>query len=184
MGNAIFKYKNYLNFRVLSHLVRLLLLIICWSEDHWWSLFFSLQLKISFNESSLHSTYEYPSESSVWDSGDEEEEEQEEELPSMVGRIHIPRPSIITSPTHSNSSGETRSHCSTTNLCLNWIQQKGFPFDLLETSKNKISKNVKHENRANVFIWTGVMWGHIMTCFWNRQQKGNLHRLVLVVMQL
>ncbi|RVE65516.1 hypothetical protein OJAV_G00117180 [Oryzias javanicus] len=62
------------------------------------------KLKISFNESSLHSTYEYPSESSVWDSGDEEEEEQEEEPPSMVGRIHIPRPSIITTPTHSNNS--------------------------------------------------------------------------------
>uniref|UniRef100_A0A8C7ZUI3 Taperin n=1 Tax=Oryzias sinensis TaxID=183150 RepID=A0A8C7ZUI3_9TELE len=65
------------------------------------------KLKISFNESSLHSTYEYPSESSVWDSGDEEEEEQEEEPPSMVGRIHIPRPSIITTPTHSNSSSSS-----------------------------------------------------------------------------
>lgn len=73
-----------------------------------------LQLKISFNESSLHSTYEYPSENSVWDSGEEEEEERQEETftdeqPSMVGRIHIPRPSIITSsPTHmTNSNGET-----------------------------------------------------------------------------
>lgn len=72
-----------------------------------------LQLKISFNESSLQSTYEYPSESSVWDSGDEEEEEKRDgkvadEQPSMVGRIHIPRPSFTSSPTHmNNSNGET-----------------------------------------------------------------------------
>uniref|UniRef100_A0A3P9CC50 Taperin n=1 Tax=Maylandia zebra TaxID=106582 RepID=A0A3P9CC50_9CICH len=36
-------------------------------------------LKISFNESSLQSTYEYPSESSVWDSGEEEEEDKQDE---------------------------------------------------------------------------------------------------------
>lgn len=72
-----------------------------------------LQLKISFNESSLASTYEYPSESSTWDSGDEDEDEKEDEKvaddqPSMVGRIHIPRPSFTTSPTHTtNSNGET-----------------------------------------------------------------------------
>uniref|UniRef100_A0A673AQZ6 Taperin n=1 Tax=Sphaeramia orbicularis TaxID=375764 RepID=A0A673AQZ6_9TELE len=58
------------------------------------------KLKISFNESSLQSTYEYPSESSVWDS---------DEQPSMVGRIHIPRPSLTGSPTHSsNSNGESQ----------------------------------------------------------------------------
>lgn len=72
-----------------------------------------LQLKISFNESSLKSTYEYPSESSVWDSGEEDEEEKRDEKvadeqPSMVGRIHIPRPSFTSSPTHTtNSNGET-----------------------------------------------------------------------------
>lgn len=75
-----------------------------------------LQLKITFNESSLQSTYEYPSENSVWDSGEEEEEEDEEkqeekvasEQPSIVGRIHIPRPNIIAnSSMHtSNSKGE------------------------------------------------------------------------------
>ncbi|KAK7896838.1 hypothetical protein WMY93_022163 [Mugilogobius chulae] len=49
-------------------------------------------LKISFNESSLHSTYEYPSETSAWDSEEEDERgESPEEQPSMVGRIHIPR---------------------------------------------------------------------------------------------
>uniref|UniRef100_A0A3Q3X195 Phostensin/Taperin PP1-binding domain-containing protein n=1 Tax=Mola mola TaxID=94237 RepID=A0A3Q3X195_MOLML len=36
-------------------------------------------LKISFNESSLQSTYEYPSESSTWDSGEEEEEEEKQD---------------------------------------------------------------------------------------------------------
>lgn len=77
--------------------------------------FCQLQLKICFNESSLQSTYEYPSENSVWDSGEEEEDAQEEEeeeaaeQPSMVGRIHIPRPNIIASSSMqtSNSSGET-----------------------------------------------------------------------------
>lgn len=61
------------------------------------------KLKISFNEASLKSTYEYPSESSVWDSGEEDEEEKgdekvADEQPSMVGRIHIPRPTFTTSP--------------------------------------------------------------------------------------
>uniref|UniRef100_A0A3Q4BB42 Phostensin/Taperin PP1-binding domain-containing protein n=1 Tax=Mola mola TaxID=94237 RepID=A0A3Q4BB42_MOLML len=66
------------------------------------------KLKISFNESSLQSTYEYPSESSTWDSGEEEEEEEKQdeevadEQPSMVGRIHIPRASFTSSPTHSS----------------------------------------------------------------------------------
>uniref|UniRef100_A0AAQ5ZV29 Phostensin/Taperin PP1-binding domain-containing protein n=1 Tax=Amphiprion ocellaris TaxID=80972 RepID=A0AAQ5ZV29_AMPOC len=66
------------------------------------------KLKISFNESSLQSTYEYPSESSVWDSGEEDDDDKRDgkladEQPSMVGRIHIPRPSFTGSPTHSNN---------------------------------------------------------------------------------
>lgn len=68
------------------------------------------QLNISFNESSLQSTYEYPSEGSVWDSGEEDEEERrDEKVPdeqhSMVGRIHIPRPGFSSSP-NANSNGE------------------------------------------------------------------------------
>lgn len=49
----------------------------------------------------------------MWDSGEEDEEEKQdekvtEEQPSMVGRIHIPRPSFTSSPTHTtNSNGET-----------------------------------------------------------------------------
>ncbi|KAM4527741.1 taperin [Odontesthes bonariensis] len=66
------------------------------------------KLQISFNESSLQSTYEYPSESSVWDSGEEDEEEKPDaaltdEQPSMVGRIHIPRPSFTVSPSHDSN---------------------------------------------------------------------------------
>ncbi|KAM9440290.1 taperin [Clarias gariepinus] len=62
------------------------------------------KLKISFNESSLQSTFEYPSESSVWDSGEEEEggggEGGEEEGGGVsVERIRIPRPSYTSSPT-------------------------------------------------------------------------------------
>ncbi|XP_070707029.1 taperin [Pempheris klunzingeri] len=73
------------------------------------------KLKISFNESSLKSTYEYPSESTVWDSGEEDEEEKRDgkaadEQPSMVGRIHIPRPSFTTSPTHTTNSNDLSSY--------------------------------------------------------------------------
>ncbi|KAK9532832.1 hypothetical protein VZT92_010199 [Zoarces viviparus] len=69
------------------------------------------KLKISFNESSLQSTYEYPSESSAWDSGDEDEDEKAaDEQPSMVGRIHIPRPSFTGSLTHSNNSNDLSSY--------------------------------------------------------------------------
>lgn len=73
------------------------------------------KLKISFNEASLQSTYEYPSESSVWDSGEEDEEEKRDgkvadEQPSMVGRIHIPRPSFTSSPTHTNNSNDLSSY--------------------------------------------------------------------------
>ncbi|XP_051907054.1 taperin [Hippocampus zosterae] len=69
------------------------------------------KLKISFNETSLHSTYEYPSESSAWDSGEEADQDKQEgklaeELPSMVGRIHIPRPTFTSSPTHTGSSND------------------------------------------------------------------------------
>ncbi|XP_041667367.1 taperin [Cheilinus undulatus] len=72
------------------------------------------KLKISFNESSLKSTYEYPSENS-WDSGEEDEGEKQdtkvaEEQPSMVGRIHIPRPSFANSPTHLNNSNDLASY--------------------------------------------------------------------------
>ncbi|KAM9840881.1 taperin [Aulostomus maculatus] len=73
------------------------------------------KLKISFNESSLQSTYEYPSESSAWDSGEEDEEDKRdgkvaEEQPSMVGRIHIPRPSFTSSPTHTTNSNDLSSY--------------------------------------------------------------------------
>ncbi|XP_008287270.1 taperin [Stegastes partitus] len=73
------------------------------------------KLKISFNESSLHSTYEYPSESSVWDSGDEDDDDKQDgklsdEQPSMVGRIHIPRPSFTGSPTHGNNGNDLSSY--------------------------------------------------------------------------
>ncbi|XP_028318568.1 taperin [Gouania willdenowi] len=66
------------------------------------------KLNISFNESSLHSTYEYPCESSVWDSEDEEEDKVrklDDQQPSIVGRIHIPRPSLSTSSNNHSSNG-------------------------------------------------------------------------------
>ncbi|GAA6105747.1 taperin [Tachysurus ichikawai] len=71
------------------------------------------QLKISFNESSLQSTFEYPSESSLWDSDEEKEEGGggEEEGGVSVERIHIPRPSYTSSPTgHSPNSTDLSSY--------------------------------------------------------------------------
>ncbi|KAJ0037020.1 hypothetical protein NL108_014353, partial [Boleophthalmus pectinirostris] len=64
------------------------------------------KLKISFNESSLQSTYEYPSETSVWDSEDEDTDrgDSPQETPSMVGRIHIPRANASTAATHPNNA--------------------------------------------------------------------------------
>ncbi|XP_066515930.1 taperin [Hoplias malabaricus] len=64
------------------------------------------KLKISFNESSLQSTFEYPSESSAWDSGEEEEgggkvgeAGGEEDGGISLERIRIPRPTYTSSPT-------------------------------------------------------------------------------------
>ncbi|KAM8828861.1 taperin [Spinachia spinachia] len=69
------------------------------------------KLKISFNESSLQSTHEYPSESSAWDSEDEDEDGAvTDEQPSMVGRIHIPRPSFTGSPSHTNNGNDLSSY--------------------------------------------------------------------------
>lgn len=71
------------------------------------------KLKISFNESSLQSTHEYPSESSAWDSEDEDEDGDgpvADEQPSMVGRIHIPRPSFTSSPSHTNNGNDLSSY--------------------------------------------------------------------------
>uniref|UniRef100_UPI0037E8F963 taperin n=1 Tax=Semicossyphus pulcher TaxID=241346 RepID=UPI0037E8F963 len=87
------------------------------------------KLKISFNESSLKSTYEYPSETS-WDSGEEDEEEKRDgkvadEQPSMVGRIHIPRPSFANSPTHLNNSNDLASYVPKHSVDFNtWQEQK------------------------------------------------------------
>ncbi|KAK2818889.1 hypothetical protein Q5P01_024450 [Channa striata] len=88
------------------------------------------KLKISFNESSLQSTYEYPSESSVWDSGEEDEEEKQDgkvtdEQPSMVGRIHIPRPSLTSSPTHTTNSNDLSSYIPKHSVDFNaWQEHK------------------------------------------------------------
>lgn len=73
------------------------------------------KLKISFNESSLQSTFEYPSENSAWDSGEDEEDGgkggeggeggAEEEGGISLERLRIPRPSYTSSPiTHTPNS--------------------------------------------------------------------------------
>lgn len=84
------------------------------------------KLKISFNESMLHSTYEYPSESSAWDSGEEDEEEKlGEEQPSMVGRIHIPRATFTGSPSHTNNGNDLSSYIPKHSVDFStWQEQK------------------------------------------------------------
>ncbi|KAG5272605.1 hypothetical protein AALO_G00167370 [Alosa alosa] len=78
------------------------------------------KLKISFNESSLQSTFEYPSENSVWGSEDEEEDEEEEEEEEggrprkeeeqgLLERVRIPRPSFTSSPTHTTTTTNNNS---------------------------------------------------------------------------
>ncbi|XP_029108552.1 taperin isoform X2 [Scleropages formosus] len=62
------------------------------------------KLKISFNETSLSSTFEYPSESSLW--GDEDDEDDEEEgEEAKVEHAAVPRSSYTSSPTQTTSSG-------------------------------------------------------------------------------
>lgn len=72
------------------------------------------KLKISFNESSLQSTFEYPSENSAWESGEEEEEGEEKRGEDdggiIAGRISIPRASYTSSPTHSNNTTDLSSY--------------------------------------------------------------------------
>ncbi|XP_061703568.1 taperin [Syngnathoides biaculeatus] len=94
------------------------------------------KLKISFNESSLYSTYEYPSENSVWDSGQEADEDKREgkvteEPPSMVGRIHIPQPSFTSSSTHTNSSNDLS----------NYIPKHSMDFSAWQEYKQEDSAN-------------------------------------------
>ncbi|KAG1957255.1 taperin [Pimephales promelas] len=72
------------------------------------------KLKISFNESSLQSTFEYPSETSAWESGEEEDEGEEKRGEDdggiIAGRISIPRASYTSSPTHSNNTTDLSSY--------------------------------------------------------------------------
>ncbi|XP_014904552.1 taperin [Poecilia latipinna] len=88
------------------------------------------KLKISFNESSLQSTYEYPSESSVWDSGEEDEDDKRDgtpadEQPSMVGRFHIPRPGLVGSPVHSENGNDLSSYIPKHSVDFNtWQENK------------------------------------------------------------
>lgn len=88
------------------------------------------KLKISFNEASLQSTYEYPSENSAWDSEEEEEEEEgrkdsPEEQPSMVGRIHIPRAALGGSPTHPKNANDFSNYIPKHSVDYNtWQEQR------------------------------------------------------------
>ncbi|KAI7812513.1 taperin [Triplophysa rosa] len=86
------------------------------------------KLKISFNESSLQSTFEYPSENSVWDSGEEDEEGEGrggEDGKISSGRINIPRASYTSSPTHSNNATDLSSYTPKHSVDFNtWQEHK------------------------------------------------------------
>ncbi|KAJ8346993.1 hypothetical protein SKAU_G00283940 [Synaphobranchus kaupii] len=75
------------------------------------------KLKISFNESVLASTFEYPSESSLWDSEEEDRDREEEEEDTQRGeeergreRMLIPRASYTSSPTNGTNSSDLSSY--------------------------------------------------------------------------
>ncbi|XP_067868907.1 taperin [Heterodontus francisci] len=59
------------------------------------------KMKISFNDSSLHTTFEYPSENSLIQEGESEESDDDEEEQSST--FFFPRPSYTSSPTSSSS---------------------------------------------------------------------------------
>lgn len=99
------------------------------------------KLKISFNEASLQSTYEYPSETSAWDSEEEEDEEEEgrrdspEEQPSIVGRIHVPRAGLSGSATHNNNANDLSNYIPKHSVDFNtWQEQRSQENALREDS--------------------------------------------------
>ncbi|GCB72579.1 hypothetical protein scyTo_0006372 [Scyliorhinus torazame] len=59
------------------------------------------KMKISFNDSSLHTTFEYPSENSLIQEGESEESDDDEEEQSST--FFFPRPSYTSSPTSPSS---------------------------------------------------------------------------------
>ncbi|XP_028664581.2 taperin [Erpetoichthys calabaricus] len=69
------------------------------------------KLKISFNDSSLQTTFEYPSESSLMEAADDEEEEEEEddtagEEEERLSHVIIPRPTFTNSPSPVRNSAD------------------------------------------------------------------------------
>lgn len=107
------------------------------------------KLKISFNEASLQSTYEYPSETSAWDSEDEEDDSRKdspEEQPSMVGRIHIPRAALGGSPTHANNANNA-------NDLSNYIPKHSVDYNTWQEQRSQEQKDqesTKTESPAHV----------------------------------
>ncbi|XP_054613480.1 taperin [Dunckerocampus dactyliophorus] len=110
------------------------------------------KLKISFNESSLHSTYEYPSENSAWDSGDEDNvakpvENVASEPLTMVGRIHIPQPTFTSSPTQANSSNDLS----------NYIPKHSMDFSVWQKYKQEDSANKEEATSQQAQMTEEVM---------------------------
>ncbi|XP_034047851.1 taperin [Thalassophryne amazonica] len=108
------------------------------------------KLKISFNELRLHSTYEYPSESSVWDSGEEDEDDKRDETeadeqPSMVGRIHIPRPSFTSSPTHTANGNDLSSYIPKHSMDFNTWQEHKHDESVHEGNTSMQPKQISEE---------------------------------------
>ncbi|XP_061887551.1 taperin [Entelurus aequoreus] len=102
------------------------------------------KLKISFKDSSLHSTYEYPSESSVWDNGENDDADKSEETVAdepltMVGRIHIPQPSFTSPPTHTNS-----------NDLANYIPKHSMDFSVWQKYKEEDSVNKEEVQQTSM----------------------------------
>uniref|UniRef100_UPI00398E70DB taperin n=1 Tax=Pristiophorus japonicus TaxID=55135 RepID=UPI00398E70DB len=93
------------------------------------------KMKISFNDSSLHTTFEYPSESSLIQEGESEESEEEEEEPSST--FFFPRPSYTSSPTTSSSPLRTNT---LTSALSNYTPKHAMPFNTWQ--EQKLDENV------------------------------------------
>ncbi|XP_067825615.1 taperin isoform X2 [Heptranchias perlo] len=99
------------------------------------------KMKISFNDSSLHTTFEYPSESSLVQEGDSEESDNDEEEQSST--FFIPRPSYTSSPTSSSSPLRTNTLVS---ALSNYTPKHAMPFNSWQ--EQKLDETLSSRNSA------------------------------------
>ncbi|XP_069790660.1 taperin [Narcine bancroftii] len=88
------------------------------------------KMKISFNESNLHTTFEYPSENSLIQEEESEVSEDEDEQQTVM--TFLPRPSYISSPTSASSPIRTNTAVS---ALSSYTPKHTMPFDSWQEQK-------------------------------------------------